>query len=551
MLTLLLNHPHRFIHFSSYASSPRDQPIMSHHNLFGLPADILGLVVESISWWKDICRLRTTCRRARRGAIGRFVPQYHAARRAAWNQPFHRCGLHEVNITNEVKDTSIGERRRSFIEVLIDPSGARDERPLAPSNTCLDLSICTQLQVLRLSHTNLWHVLSLPRYTNLRVLDLSYTACGFRIDAQTNLCGLSECSNLVTLDLTHFGRGGLHRGPIYAQMPYLDLRPLSKCTRLQTLMLYHARVNDISPLCWCTQLCFIDLSYTAVTSLESLQDCHDLRCVLLEGMEHTVQWYFNAAMTSLRELYFEHSIVVDLTLISLCVHIETIDLRECIILNIQGLKNCRTLKCLYLDGSTVTDISILATCTSLQILSLAKTRVSDIEALRSCKQLKSIDLYGTMVKDVSALLSCPNLYYTGMRRDSIPGLWFHDGDDPRVIYQTNVEREKQHHNIKIQTPGLARFLIGSFTNPECYFHTTKADLLAGRETTPSWSGKRNTAYFSRRLLPKRIALQDHCVCHARPFWRVFKTRFHKMMTFRQTSRTRKYLSQYAAFLEGF
>ena len=434
---------------------------MSHHNLFGIPADTLGLVVESISWWKDICRLRTTCRRARRGAIGRFVPQYHAARRAAWNQPFHRCGLHEVNITNEVKDTSIGERRRSFIEVLIDPSGARDERPLAPPNTCLDLSICTMLQVLRLSYTNLWHVLSLPRYTNLRVLDLSYTACGFRIDAQTNLCGLSECSNLVTLDLTHFGRGGLHRGPIYAQMPYLDLRPLSKCTRLQTLMLYHARVNDISPLCWCTQLCFIDLSYTTVTSLESLQDCHDLRCVMLEGMEHTVQWYFNAAMTSLRELYFEHSIVVDLTLISLCVHIETIDLRECIILNIQGLKNCRTLKCLYLDGSTVTDISILATCTSLQILSLAKTRVSDIEALRSCKQLKSIDLYGTMVKDVSALLSCPNLYYTGMRRD---------------LYQTNVElilgivdangqRHSVNHSMDIGSVTTAEQIIAVARDP--------------------------------------------------------------------------------------
>ena len=73
---------------------------------FQIPSDAFRLIIEAVSWWKDLHQLQMICRWARDRAIGLFQRDCEGMRRVR-QQSAATGGIHELNLyENRLSDVS-------------------------------------------------------------------------------------------------------------------------------------------------------------------------------------------------------------------------------------------------------------------------------------------------------------------------------------------------------------------------------------------------------------------------------------------------------------
>ena len=203
------------------------------------------------------------------------------------------------------------------------------------------LRLFTNLQSLRLSGEETWHVRALHVCTKLRSLDLGWTQL-------PDLSLLRGLTNLQSLNVS---------GPNIS-----DLSPLQALTNLRSLKVWSSKVSDLSPLQALTNLRSLGVGGSKVSDLSPLQALTNLRSLGVGG-SNVSNLSPLQALTNLRSLELSVTQVSDLS-------------------PLQGLTNLRSFE---LSGTQVSDLSPLQGLTNLQSLTLWGTQVSDdqVKALQA------------------------------------------------------------------------------------------------------------------------------------------------------------------------
>ncbi len=109
-------------------------------------------------------------------------------------------------------------------------------------------------------------------------------------------------------------------------------------------------------------------------------------------------------LPALTLLHMKGCQVSDLTVLSRCVGLTDLDLRENRITSLTGLENCKKLKNLLLGGNQIEDLSILEPFVYLEKLDLSGNPISSVAPLSHCSLFKEVSLGGcTKIHDVSFL----------------------------------------------------------------------------------------------------------------------------------------------------
>ena len=147
---------------------------------------------------------------------------------------------------------------------------------------------------------------------------------------------------------------------------------------------------------------------TQVSDISSLSSCTGLQTLDLADTKVSDISSLTSC-TGLRFLGLQNTQVSDISSLSNCTGLHTLGLQNTQVSDISTLSRCTGLQVLGLQYTQVSDISPLSSCTGLQTLGLQHTQVSDISSLSRCTGLRFLDLAYTKVSDISALSRCTGL----------------------------------------------------------------------------------------------------------------------------------------------
>lgn len=122
------------------------------------------------------------------------------------------------------------------------------------------------------------------------------------------------------------------------------------------------------------------------------------RLMILEGKTPPEHW-----IPQIRNLYFGHTELSDITPLSQLSALTKLDLRGTQVVDVSSLSELIALKSLYLMNTDISDISSLSHLVDLQHLDISGTAVKDITPLKELFKLENLYLLHTAVKDISPL----------------------------------------------------------------------------------------------------------------------------------------------------
>ena len=267
------------------------------------------------------------------------------------------------------------------------------------------LSSLTQLKTLTirgctLSANDVAVIGALP---NLEILVLS--DCSL-----TNIAGLSNATQLVTLDLSNNA--------------IRDLSPLSFMNKLTTLDLRANALTNLSPLSALESLSVLDVSYNSLTSLAPLSSCSSLTGLIANNNQIAEFPVFQntqvltvltltsnnltsvesiSKYTNLTGLNIGSNQLTDISSLSSLKKLVAIDFSRNQVTTLPSWENDSVL--VVLDGShnKITSVAPLRGLPYLNDVHLDYNKITNINPLAECPMLVQVDVYGNSIKDVSKL----------------------------------------------------------------------------------------------------------------------------------------------------
>lgn len=143
-----------------------------------------------------------------------------------------------------------------------------------------------------------------------------------------------------------------------------SISELSAATKLTRLDLSNNIIGNTSVLESMKQLEYVDLSFNALTSLESFR-----------------------GMKQLTELYVSYNSISSTAPLSSCTALNVVDLNGNVLVSLDGMGSLTELRTLSAAFNQLTDVSALATCTAMGDLDISNNQLVDISALSTLEQL--------------------------------------------------------------------------------------------------------------------------------------------------------------------
>jgi hypothetical protein len=183
---------------------------------------------------------------------------------------------------------------------------------------------------------------------------------------------------------------------------------LGKVRTLQSLDLFFARVEDLTPLKDLTALRFLNVDGTQVAHLKGLEALTALQSLSLQNALVDDLSPLNG-LTALQSLELFNTPVADLAPLKGLTALQLLDLGGTRVTDVAPLKGLTALRRLNLGGTKVSDVAPLKDLNALQYLGLSQTNVTDLAPLKGLSALQSLDLENTRVANLVALQDLPNL----------------------------------------------------------------------------------------------------------------------------------------------
>ncbi|WGW04435.1 leucine-rich repeat domain-containing protein [Tropicibacter oceani] len=181
-----------------------------------------------------------------------------------------------------------------------------------------------------------------------------------------------------------------------------DLSALA-ALNLRRFIMRGAGLDDLSMLSGSTNLQFLTLNHSEVTSLDSLPHVENLYNVSAMNSALTDVSALVAAK-NLRFLDLRGSKVADVTGIDHLPMLEELDLRETPLADLSPLRNLRALERLWLTDSKVADLGPLAGLPSITQLSISGLPAEDASALAALDKVTILWMNDNRVPDLTPLL---------------------------------------------------------------------------------------------------------------------------------------------------
>ncbi len=249
------------------------------------------------------------------------------------------------------------------------------------------ISVLPWVTQLELPDTAVTDLTPLSGLRDLKVLKIRNFTTKKTIDP-TPLAGLK----LLTLDL-HYTRNHI-----------TDLAFLKQMTSLKELILWDARVDDLSVLAGLPELKRLTVHLTGVKSLD-----------------------FVKALTNLEYLYFSKQAVADLSPLGGLTKLRTLNL---VLLsgdlkNAQVIKGLNSLSNLVILHTPLKDLSFVAALKKLRVLKIPGTKIRDIGFVRGLSELVILDLSKTPIVNlapVAGLRKLVQIHLKGTKAKSLAPL---------------------------------------------------------------------------------------------------------------------------------
>jgi hypothetical protein len=211
----------------------------------------------------------------------------------------------------------------------------------------------------------------------------SFSAAGRRI---TDLSGLEDCINLVSLDLHDNQISNISALTGLTKLEWLDLSynqigdisPLAGLTNLKWLYLYNNRIGNIAPLANLTKLTYLFLQTNQISNILVLANLTNLTRLLLFSNQ---------------------------------------------ISDISPLPSLIKLTWLYLDNNQISNIVPLTNLTNLTQLGLSDNQVSGIAPLANLTKLIYLSLHSNQISDISVLANLINLMWLYLQNNDITNIY--------------------------------------------------------------------------------------------------------------------------------
>ncbi|WP_258104573.1 leucine-rich repeat domain-containing protein [Marinoscillum sp. MHG1-6] len=210
----------------------------------------------------------------------------------------------------------------------------------------------------------------------------------------------------------------------------VSLSYLNKVTSLDSLDLSGALyIIDLDPLAQVKTLKSVNISHTAIPSLEGVRNLIGLRRINAEGSQVDNLEYLKY-LSALEELNIAKTSVDDISVVENLKNLKSLDLTETPVQNFAPLGDCPSLEVLKLNKSKVFNTDFLnqlpnlrhvemegtnivkwpkVSIPDLEILNLSNTMVNTVEPMSSLNGLKELYINSTYITDIRPLLVLKSL----------------------------------------------------------------------------------------------------------------------------------------------
>ena len=285
---------------------------------------------------------------------------------------------------------------------------------------------------------------------------------GTRIDiSQTQISDLTGLSSKP--DLTSFALNDR----------VADISAVAALESLEELVAYKAPVEDLSPLRHCRSLKSLQINVSQVSDLSVLADLRNLEVLQLWSYRGQPLWHggsvkhFNIVHASHRSADLSPLTTWPLLELLGCdgaaiagpmpalpaVHFLAIP--GCDDETFGALSGYASLKTLFAYDGTVSDLRPLARCAELESVNVTNTEISNVEPLFDKALLRDLAIGGTKVAEISALSWLPNLRYLRADRTPVNNL---TGWNPKSAIETLSLDETKVSDLSVLSGSELRLL---------------------------------------------------------------------------------------------
>lgn len=173
-----------------------------------------------------------------------------------------------------------------------------------------------------------------------------------------------------------------------------DISPLAKAESLETLILYYAYTEDLSPLSELKQLRVLVLHCPA-SDLSPLAELTELR--VLGTVDEIADLSPLAKLTNLQVLEIRPTPEADLSILKRLTKLRALELWGVTAEDLSVIAELTLLESLYLRETTIYDLTPLRDLTNPETPNLSYTKIDDVTPLFGLKKLRKLDLTDTSV----------------------------------------------------------------------------------------------------------------------------------------------------------
>ena len=210
---------------------------------------------------------------------------------------------------------------------------------------------------------------------------------------------------------------------------------LEYALNINSLNLRYNHVDDVSPLAYCTQLEFLNLSenliLSDVTPLAGLTALKNLDC----HANQITDLSFTTGLTNLERLVLRSNGLTDVSKIAHLTNLTELRIEWNQIRDITSLVNLVGLRLLDLSGNQITDLSALENMINMQFLILYDNPISELSPLFRMNKVNHLFLKDCRVRDISVLCDMKQLTYLCLSGNPL-------GNDA-YLYHLNTIRENR------------------------------------------------------------------------------------------------------------
>lgn len=270
------------------------------------------------------------------------------------------------------------------------------------------LEYCTALKTLSLYNNNITDISLLETLTNLTDLYLW----------ENNIQSIDALANLTNL-----------RNLFLQKNHVVDIVPLAQNTGLGTGDIINLSDNPINQEGVCSvrgtlqsRGAIVYITGSCGTPIVYIPD-ENLELCLREALNLPRPWIlFEQALASLTELSAPGAGIRDLTGLSFCTNLQTLDLSYNEISDISALSGLSHLSDLCLGGNDISNLTPLSGLTGLVWLELHENNISSLSGLGTLGGLRYLLLHNNNITSISTLASLANLNYLTLNGNNISNI---------------------------------------------------------------------------------------------------------------------------------